>query len=59
MGDQGRVPNKEAWVGKVTESWCIARSLRLADMSMDQTSFFTPPVIIDFLWYHQFIGYKG
>ena len=59
MGDQGRTPNNEGRVGKVTESWFIAHSLRLANMSMDQASFFTPPVIMDVLWYHQFIGDKG
>jgi hypothetical protein len=48
-GDQGRTPNDEVRVGKVTESWCIAHSLRLANMSMDQVSLFTPPVIIDVL----------
>jgi len=46
LGDQGRALNKEARVNKVTESWFIARSLLLADMSMDQTSFFTPPLNI-------------
>jgi hypothetical protein len=59
VGDQGRAPNNEVRGGKVIESWFLARSLRLANMSMDQTSFFTPPVIIDVLWYHQFIGDKG
>jgi hypothetical protein len=59
VGDQGRALNKEAWVGKVTESWFIDYSLRLHNMSMDQTSFFTPPVIMDVIWFHQLIGYKG
>jgi len=46
VGDQGRILNNEARVSTVTESWFIARSLLLADMSMDQTSFFTPPLNI-------------
>lgn len=58
VGDQARALNDEAWVSTVIESCFIDHSLRLSNMNMHRTLFFTPSVMVDFIWFHKLMGYK-
>ncbi len=58
VGDQARALNDEAWVITVIESCFIDHSLRLPNMNMHRTTLFTPSVMMDVIWSHQFMGYK-